>query len=237
MQDHNYGAPPPLNVNEPGFPGQCKQESCESKSTNIPIVSVPGTQRSGLKTFTPHGATSNSQPGKTIKLNGHTPTVVKRQHPAGSSIGNGAGYPNDSTPSSPVTLKNHSALITPPLLSKTALNLPCAGDLNSHLYASVTTEQHAGKEDLKGSVSGNGSRLSGFLGGWFRYNERGERVRSRSDILDSFNDDSNESIDNSPRMATESDREGEETETAPECEGEEDYDERNHEESVTRCIW
>ena len=217
MQDHNYGAPPPTNINEPGL--SCKQEQGESKqSANVLTTPVSSFQRSGLKTFTP-------LTGRGAKLNGHTPTLGKR--PASASIGNGVGYLGDNTPSTVNTPKSQ----TPPLLPKTALNFPCVGDLNSHLYASVATEM---KDDLKANAAGNGSGLSGFLGGWFR---NGERARSRSDLVDSFNDDSNESIENSPRMATESDHEGEETETAPECEGEDDYDERNHEESVTRCIW
>ena len=47
------------------------------------------------------------------------------------------------------------------------------------------------KDDLKANTTGNGSGLSGFLGGWFR---NGERTRSRSDLVDTFNDDSNESM-------------------------------------------
>ena len=155
-------------------------------------------------------------------MNGHVPALGKR--PASATVSNGVGYLGDSSPSAANTPKSQ----TPPLLPKTALNFPCVGDLNSHLYASVASDI---KDDLKVNATGNGSGLSGFLGGWFR---NGERDRSRSELADS---DSNESIDNSPRMGTESDHEGEETETAPECEGEDDYDERNHDESVTRCIW
>jgi len=217
LQDHNYGAPPPTNVTEPGF--SCKQEPAEPKqSANAPTTPVSSSQRSSLKTFTP-------LTGRGGKLNGHTPALSKR--PASASISNGVGYLGDNAPSTTNTPKSQ----TPPLLPKTALSFPCVGDLNSQLYASVAADM---KDDLKANTTGNGSGLSGFLGGWFR---NGERTRSRSDLVDTFNDDSNESIDNSPRMATESDHEGEETETAPECEGEDDYDERNHEESVTRCIW
>jgi hypothetical protein len=69
-------------------------------------------------------------------------------------------------------------------------------------------------------------------------------------MRDSFNDDSNDgSLDNSPRMANETDHEGEETETANECEDEEDEqddvdldllgggrDLNNIDKSIARCI-
>lgn len=221
---------------------------------------ISQSQRGSLKTL--RNSIISSQSGRVVKPNGVT-TLVKRQRTA-SSNSNGINSVSNVTPPGQVgprrlgvqgceTAKSHNIVSTPPLVPKSASNFPYAGDLNSHLYASISNDKNTVKEEPKDTTTLNGSSgLSNYFGGWYRGSggNNVERVRSRSDMRDSFNDDdSNDgSLVNSPRTANDSDHEGEETETAPECEDEEDEqghidllvggrDLGNVDESVTRCIW
>ena len=243
---------------------QCKKETIEVVSPSATYVPVTNQQRVGLKTLPPQkqgpAATSHqSTKGGTAKTNGTSNFPVnKRQRTTSGTLqvnncSNGVGltinHVSSSTvvSSSPATRKSYespkssvgSSNSAPPLLvPKSGLTTypysvmqGVGGDLNSHLYAAASGNE---KLIIKEEDKSNGG-ISNYVNspkGWFRNKER---TRSRSDLRDSFNDDSNESL-SSPHMATESDQEGEETETAPECEGEEDEEEQ-HEESVTRCIW
>jgi len=221
-------------------------------------------QRGGIKTLPPRP--SAISPPSIGRTNGLNASLAKRQRTSSGNT-NGIGHAANSIAANMTTpsRRNNGScdarkLATPPLIPKAGgMVYPYAGDLNSHLYASASHEKSAIIKSGEGqakltAVNGVGSSgLSGYLGGWYRGNgsKQPERTRSHSDMRDSFldDDDSNGSFDHSPRMATESDREGEETETAPECEDEEDYDDdhgvssrrimqsSNHDESVTRCIW
>ena len=276
LQDHNYGAPPPSylqmhNNDSPSHGVQCKQEPPDSHSTSIVTVS----QRGGIKTLTPRPAAvspqGGRQPAATKPNNGVT--LTKRQRTS-SGNSNGMAVKANVTPPSQVGSRRpatqhgcetpkssgHNSLPTPPLVPKGAPGFPYAGDLNSHLYASISSEKGSGgggggaavKEEPRASaVTANGSSgLSNYFGGWYHGSgNNAERMRSRSDLRDSFNDDdSNDgSLDHSPRTANETDHEGEETETANECEDEEDEQDdldllggreiNSIDESVTRCIW
>lgn len=202
------------------------------------------------------------QSARTAKPNGLNSSAVKRQRTTSGTF-NGVGLALNNAPSSPGVSRrpmqplcetpktqSHVVLTTPPLIQKAASGFTY-GDLNSHLYASVSQDKTPVKEEPKPVPMPNGSSsLTGYLSGW--YSGSGatkELIRQRSDMRNSINDDSDDgSLDNSPRIGTESDHEGEETETAPECEDEEDEqddisvlggprDLGTHEDSVTRCIW
>lgn len=252
LQDHNYGAPfPAPNHDLTPLGHQCKQEPNDT------------VYRSGLKTTTPRSSNHVSpqspagrgQPGK---ANGVGPSLLaKRQRTSSGSNTNGVS-PNAYTPSSGSarrpgpnsgveTPKSSHSLVSPPLIPKVALAaFPYAGDLNSRLYASASTTEKGVvgiKEEFgRGTLpTTNGSSgLSSYLSGNWCHGNGGSSVGGRSSMREIFkDDDSNCSLD-SPRMGTESDREGEETETAPECEDEEDDRPEPHsnlDESVTRCIW
>jgi hypothetical protein len=238
---------------------QCKQEPSDSHTSSV--VPVLHSQRGGIKTLNPRNPSISPQTGRAIKPNGVNSTITKRQRTISGNNSNGLSSnitsPNlvgSRRPGPHEAQKAHNNLPTPPLVPKGAPGFPYAGDLNSHLYASISSEKTTIKEEPRGPSTTNGSSgLSSYLGGWYRGSggNNAERVRSRSDMRDSFNDDSNDgSLDNSPRMANETDHEGEETETANECEDEEDEqddvdldllgggrDLNNIDESVTRCIW
>ncbi|KAK4020878.1 inactive histone-lysine N-methyltransferase 2E isoform X2 [Daphnia magna] len=262
LQDHNYGAPLPSHNNEsPLYAVQCKQEPSDSHTSSV--FPVSHSQRGGIKTLNPRPPSISPQTGRANKPNGVNSASTKRQRTI-SGNSNGIG-PNSNVispnlagsrrPGIHETHKSHNNLPTPPLVPKGSPGFPpYAGDLNSHLYASISSEKTSIKEESRGPAITNGSSgLSNYLSGWYRGSggNNTERVRSRSDMRDSFNDDdSNDgSLGNSPRMATETDHEGEETETANECEDEEDEqddvdlgllgggrDLTNVDESVTRCI-
>lgn len=263
LQDHNYGAPfPPHNNDASMFAVQCKQEPSESYQYSHSPMSH--SQRGGgIKTLPPRPS-AVSPPSIGNRTNGLNTSLAKRQRTSSSGNTNGVGHAGNVTPSSRRNGPNASCkLATPPLIPKSGgMVFPYAGDLNSHLYASISHEKSAiikSGEQVKAAAmgtttpNGSASGLSGYLGGWFRGNgsKQPERARSSSDMRDSFHDDddSNGSFDHSPRMTgAESDHEGEETETANECEDEDDEDDRhddshrlllsnNHDESVTRCIW
>ena len=263
LQDHNYGAPLPLHNNDqsPPYTVQCKQEPSDSHASSV--APVTHSQRVGLKTLTPRPpAISPQAGGRVTKPNGVNSSFAKRQRTS-SGNSNGVAFGSNITPPNQPgsrrqgpqgceTPKSHSNLSTPPLVAKGPAGFQYVGDLNSHLYASISNEKTTIKEEPKGPSTTNGtSGLSNYFSGWYRGSggNNAERVGSRSDMRDSINDeDSNDgSLDNSPRMTNESDHEGEETETAPECEDEEDEQDdvdlrggreiNSIEESVTRCIW
>lgn len=261
LQDHNYGAPPRSPNNETPYTVQCKQEPSDGHSASSGHQVISNSQRGGAKPTTPRPTAVSPQSARVTKPNGLNNSTIKRQRTTSGTI-NGVGLAVNNSPNSPGVSRrpmqplcetpkthNHVVLTTPPLIPKASGFQ--YGDLNSHLYASVGPDKNPIKEEPKQGPMPNGSSgLSGYLSGW--YSGSGatrEIIRQRSDLRNSINDDSDDgSIDHSPRIGTESDHEGEETETANE--GEDDEDEQDdisilggsrdlgaNEDSVTRCIW
>ena len=262
LQDHNYGAPLPTHNNDLSYAVQCKPEPSDSHTSSVAPVSH--SQRGGLKTLNPRPSAISPQTGRASKPNNGVNSMLTKRQRTTSGNSNGVGFGSNITPPNPAgsrrpvtqgseTPKSPNTLPTPPRVPQGAPGFPYAGDLNSHLYASISNEKTTVKEEPRGpSITNGSSGLSNYFGGWYRGSggNNAERVRSRSDMRDSFNDeDSNDgSLDNSPRMTNETDHEGEETETANECEDEEDEQDdidllgggrelSNTDESVTRCIW